>query len=83
MTRYKLVTAEDGIVWVSIQPLQKDMLAWIEKLEQTDRTNLSELDSEILNFNITSMKSTVSFLGALLQEANHEIVDRQTPHKSH
>jgi hypothetical protein len=83
MNRYKLVTAEDGIVWVSIQPLKQDVLDALNKLEQQDVSKLSKVEGEIMDFNITGMKAIATFLGALLQEANHEIIDRQTPHKSH
>ena len=71
MNSYKLVKAEDGIVWVSVQPLVNDIyenLTMLENIEVTD--DMQQVDQDILNHKILGMKSLLSFLAALINEQN-------------
>ena len=71
MNSYKLVKAEDGIVWVSVQPLVNDIyenLTMLENIEATD--DMQQVDQDILNHKILGMKSLLSFLAALINEQN-------------
>ena len=89
MNSYKLVKAEDGIVWVSVQPLVNDIyenLTMLENIEVTD--DMQQVDQDILNHKILGMKSLLSFLAALINEQNltdlkehyDANTDRQTEH---
>lgn len=66
MNRYQLVEGQDGIVWVSIQPLQQDILENLDKLRNTTSD-----DPEIqrgIDMKIYAMQSLYEFTGALLTE---------------
>jgi hypothetical protein len=85
---YKLVRGPDNIVWCSIQPLMTDVSETLEKLQCIDLEPLSEIDKDIMEFNIIGMKAIYTFMGALLQEKSQEehrnaTSDRQTTHESH
>lgn len=90
MNTYKLVKAEDGIVWVSLQPLVNDIFENLKKLESIEiDQDMQQIDQDILNHKILGMKSLLSFLSALINEQNvkdlkehHDDTntDRQTTH---
>lgn len=65
MNRYQLVKAEDGTVWVSIQPLMHDVSDNLDKLKTIvyEGDDKRELDMRILG-----LEAIGSFLGALLTE---------------
>lgn len=90
MNSYKLVKAEDGTIWVSLQPLVNDIFENLKMLENIEITpDMQQVDQDILNHKILGMKSLMSFLAALINEQNltdlkehHDKTntDRQTTH---
>ena len=86
--RYKLVKAEDGIVWVSIQPLMADIEENLDKIKQIPTIQLNDEDNRGLNLKIIGLESIYQFLGALLTEQQlvelkeqHDAqIDRPTTH---
>lgn len=77
---YKLVKGPDNITWVSIEPLRDDVLTSLYQLEQVNTEELSNIDKDIMNFNILGMKAIGTFLNSLIQESNNETIDRPTTH---
>ena len=77
---YKLVKGPDNITWVSIEPLRDDVLDSLVKLEQINTEELSNIDKDIMNFNILGMKAIGTFLNSLIEESNNETIDRPTTH---
>ena len=81
MNSYKLVKADDGIVWVSIQPLMYDVKNTLDKLQKLDTDNLNNFDKEVMDFNMIGLRAVYSFLDSLVQENKlNENTDRQTRH---
>lgn len=70
MNRYVLHKAEDGIVWVSIQPLMQDVLQALDNAKNIDIKNLDDSDKRGVDFTVLSMEAVYQFLGSLLTEAN-------------
>lgn len=60
-TRYKIITAGDGIHWVSLQPLLEDIK------EQLDKDNIK--NNEHVFHSVESVKV---FLEALVSEGNYQ-----------
>ena len=67
---YKLVRAEDGIVWVSIQPLMNDVRQALENAKNIDINDMNNDDKRGVDFTILSMEAVYNFLGSLLTEQN-------------
>lgn len=67
---YKLVRAEDGIVWVSIQPLMNDVRQALENAKNIDIDDMNNDDKRGVDFTILSMEAVYNFLGSLLTEQN-------------
>lgn len=81
MNSYKLVKADDGIVWVSIQPLMYDVKNTLDKLQKVDTDKLNNFDKEVMDFNMIGLRAVYSFLDSLVQENKlNENTDRQTRH---
>jgi len=83
--RYQLVVGPDKTIWVSLQPLIEDANESLEKLSNVDKSGLSAIDNDIMDFNIMGLKAISTFLSALVTEANSrdnkdENVNRQTIH---
>lgn len=78
MNRYVLHKAEDGIVWVSIQPLMQDVLEALDNAKKIDTKNLDSDDKRGVDFTVLTMEGVYQFLGSLLTEANlKEIVEEK------
>ena len=81
MNSYKLVKADDGIVWVSIQPLMYDVKNTLDKLQKVDTDKLNNFDKEVMDFNMIGLRAVYSFLDSLVQENKlNENTDRPTKH---
>lgn len=65
---YKLKSDPDGTVWVSIQPLQKDIVEHIKLLGDVDISNLDKFDQKEYDIKIMGLNAIYTFLGALIQE---------------
>jgi len=74
-----MVRAEDGIVWVTIQPLMTEVKQALEKAKNIDISTMSSDDKRGVDFTILSMEAVYNFLGSLMAEQNvHEIVKKAT-----
>jgi hypothetical protein len=83
--KYQLVVGPDKTVWVSLQPLIEDANESLDKLSKVDTEGLSNIDADIMNFNVMGLKAISTFLSALVKEANsreevNENITRSTVH---
>lgn len=75
---YKLIKGADGHLYVSIQPLMKDIAKSIVKMEEMDISNLSEENKKIFDLKLLGLTTVYEFLGAFiteqqLKDANEEL----------
>ena len=78
MNRYVLHKAEDGIVWVSIQPLMQDVLEALDNAKNIDTKKLDDDEKRGVDFTVLTMEGVYQFLGSLLTEANlKQIIEQQ------
>jgi len=71
MKNYMMHTAEDGITWVTIQPLMIQTMAHLDEAKAIDVSELSDDERRGVDFTILSMEAVVNFLRSLLAE--HEL----------
>ena len=69
--KYQLVVGPDKTVWVSLQPLIEDTNEALDKLSIVNTEGLSNIDADIMNFNIMGLKAISTFLSVLVKEANN------------
>ena len=75
---YKMVRAEDGIVWVTLQPLLTDVKQALENAKNIDVNNMTEQEKTGVNFTILAMESVHNFITSLLTEHSlTEIVNKE------
>ena len=75
--RYKLVKAQDNIVWVPIQPLMQDVLEALDNAKKIDTTDMDDNEKRGVDFTILTMEGVYSFLGSLLTEQTlHDAKER-------
>jgi hypothetical protein len=75
---YKMVTAEDGIIWVTLQPLLSDVKHALENAKNIDVDNMDDDEKRGVNFTILAMESVHNFITSLLTEHGiREMVDRE------
>lgn len=73
-----MVTAEDGIVWVTLQPLLSDVKSALENAKNIDVDNMDDDEKRGVNFTILAMESVHNFITSLLTEHGiRELVDRE------
>jgi hypothetical protein len=65
---YKMVRAEDGIVWVTVQPLMTEVRQALDNAKNIDVTDMDSDDKRGVDFTILAMESVYNFLGSLLTE---------------
>ena len=81
---YKMVRAEDNIVWVTLQPLMTDVKQALEKAKNIDTSTMSADDKRGVDFTILSMEAVYNFLGSLMTEQNiNEMISDATPDITH
>ena len=71
MKNYMMHTAEDGITWVTIQPLMMQTMAHYEEAKKIDVSEMSDDEKRGIDFTILSMEAVINFLRSLLAE--HEL----------
>lgn len=81
--RYKLVKAQDNIVWVPIQPLMQDVMEALDNAKKIDTSSMDDNEKRGVDFTILTMEGVYSFLGSLLTEqtlndAKERLNDQQT-----
>jgi len=78
-----MVRAEDGIVWVTIQPLMSDVK---QALENAKNINTKEMDVDEkrgVDFTLLSMEAVYNFLASLMTEQNvSELVQKEENNKN-
>lgn len=65
---YKMVRAEDGIVWVTLQPLLTDVKQALENAKNIDTTKMDTDEKRGVDFTILAMESVHNFITSLLTE---------------
>ncbi len=65
-----MVKADDGIVWVTIQPLMTEVRSALENAKNIDTSTMSTDDKRGVDFTILSMEAVYNFLGSLMTEHN-------------
>lgn len=75
---YKMVKAEDGIVWVTIQPLMHDVKHALDNAKKIDVEHMDSDDKRGVDFTVLSMEAVYNFLASLLTEHNvTELVENE------
>jgi hypothetical protein len=73
---YKLMKGSDGYLYVSIQPLMKDIANSITALQKMDVKDLNEEDYLIYELKIKGLVTIYEFLGGFITE--QQLKDKQT-----
>jgi hypothetical protein len=77
---YKMVRAQDGIVWVTLQPLLTDVKQALENAKNIDTTKMDTNEKQGVDFTILAMESVHNFITSLLTEHGlREMVDQAKP----
>ena len=83
MKNYMMHTAEDGITWVTIEPLMIQTMAHYEEAKKIDVSEMSDDEKRAVDFTILSMEAVVNFLRSLLAEHELENVVAETKETLH
>ena len=78
MTNYVLTEGPDSTLWVSIQPLQRDILNSIKEMSELD--NLSDEQNSHVNMKLLGLKHIYDFLDSLLIEHQLNKVKNENSH---
>lgn len=70
MSNYKMIRAEDGIVWITLQPLMTDVKSALENAKNIKVSDMTLDEKRGVDFTILSMESVYNFLGSLMTEQN-------------
>ena len=65
---YKLMKGGDGFLYVSIQPLMKDIAASVAKMHTMDVSHLSDEQQRIFDLKMLGLTTVYEFLGAFVTE---------------
>jgi hypothetical protein len=80
---YKMVRAEDGIVWVTLQPLLTDVKQALENAKNINTKEMSTDEKHGVDFTILAMESVHNFITSLLTEHSvREMVDSEEKKES-
>lgn len=81
---YKMVRAEDSIVWVTVQPLMNNVKQALDNAKNIDTSTMSTDDKRGVDFTILSMEAVYNFLGSLMTEQNiNEMIANAKPDITH
>lgn len=73
-----MVRANDGIVWVTLQPLLTDVKRALENAKNIDTKDMTVEEKHGVDFTILAMESVHNFITSLLTEHSlKEMVDAQ------
>ena len=79
---YKMVRAEDGIVWVTLQPLLSDVKQALENAKNIDVSTMDQQEKQGVDFTILAMESVHNFITSLLTEHSvREMVENEEKKK--
>lgn len=77
---YKMIRAEDGIVWVTLQPLLTDVKQALENAKNIDTSKMDTDEKRGVDFTILAMESVHNFITSLLTEHSvREMVKKENP----
>lgn len=65
---YKLIKGGDGHLYVSIQPLMKDIAESIKKMHGMDISHLSPENQKVFDLKMLGLTTVYEFLGAFITE---------------
>lgn len=65
---YKLIKGGDGHLYVSIQPLMKDIAISVQKMHDMDISHLNEEQQKIFDLKMLGLTTVYEFLGAFITE---------------
>ena len=65
---YKLMKGGDGYLYVSIQPLMKDIAASVSKMHTLDVSHLTAEQQRIFDLKMLGLTTVYEFLGAFVTE---------------
>lgn len=65
---YKLIKGGDGHLYVSIQPLMKDIAESIKKMHSMDISHLSDENQRVFDLKMLGLTTVYEFLGAFITE---------------
>ena len=65
---YKLIKGGDGHLYVSIQPLMKDIAESIKKMHSMDISHLSPENQKVFDLKMLGLTTVYEFLGAFITE---------------
>lgn len=73
-----MVKAEDGIVWVTLQPLLSDVKQALENAKNIDTSTMDNDEKRGVDFTILAMESVHNFITSLLTEHSvRELVEHE------
>jgi len=79
---YKMVRAEDGVVWVTLQPLLTDVKQALDNAKNIDTTKMDKNEKQGVDFTILAMESVHNFITSLLSEHGvREMVENEEKKK--
>ena len=74
---YKMITAQDGITWVTIQPLLEQVMMHREESHKIPTDDLTANEKRGVDYAVLNIEAVANFLRALLVEHELEtIVDK-------
>lgn len=65
---YKLIKGGDGHLYVSIQPLMKDIAKSVHVMQEMDISSLNEEQQKIFDLKLLGLTTVYEFLGAFITE---------------
>jgi hypothetical protein len=65
---YKLIKGGDGYLYVSIQPLMKDVAKSMAKMQEIDTSGMNEETQRIFELKLLGLMTVYEFLGAFVTE---------------
>lgn len=65
---YKLIKGGDGNLYVSVEPLMKDIVRSIEILHEMDINSLNDEERQIFDLKILGLTTIYQFLGGFITE---------------
>lgn len=65
---YKLIKGSDGHLYVSIQPLMKDIAESVKQMHSMDISHLSDENQRIFDLKMLGLTTVYEFLGAFITE---------------
>jgi len=81
---YKMVKAEDGIVWVTVQPLMSEVKKALDNAKNINVSEMNVDDKRGVDFTILSMEAVYNFLGSIMTEHNvNELINSATVEVKH